>query len=148
MLWSEVAFARRPEFAFGETPAEAKRLFRNRLKNAHIKVEQKTARASSELALLQADRIAVPPPARDHQGRPPWEGSAAQKQLKEDVAANKHIGISKTHFFLSQEAYQFFTADNIWAKVRQEVKLKKILKQYCQGRGYVTTAPQPHSSTT
>ena len=69
MNW-EVAFARRHEFSFGVTPAEAKRLFRNRLKNAHIKVEQKTARASSELALLQADRINVPPPPRDHQGRP------------------------------------------------------------------------------
>ena len=103
------------------------RLFRNRLKNAHKKVEMKTARASGELALLQADRIIVPPPARDHQGRLRWEGSAAQKQLKQDVAANQHIDISKIHFFLSQDVYQQFTADYIWAKVRQEVKRIKFL---------------------
>ena len=57
------------------------------------------SRASSELALLRADRIAVPQPETDHQGLPRWESSAAQKCHKEDVAANQHFGINKIHFF-------------------------------------------------
>ena len=136
MDW-KVAFARRPEFAFGDTPSEAKRLFQNRLKNAHKKVEQNNNRASTELSMLRADRITVPPPAIDHQGFPRWEGSAAQVYLKQDVAANQHIGINKTHFFLSRDDYQLFTAEFIWKKVRQEVKLIKFLKQYRERRGFV-----------
>jgi hypothetical protein len=99
-------------------------------------------RASSELSLLQADRVAVPPPATDHQGFPRWEGSVAQKCLKQDVAANEHVGINKIHFFLSRDEYQLFTADFIWKKVRQEVKLTKYLRQRRERRGLVP-APRP-----
>ena len=84
--------------------------------------------------MLRDDRIAVPPPATDHQGLPRWEGSAAQKCLKQDVAANQHIGIHKIHFFLSREAYQLYTDDFIRQKVRQEAKLIKFLKQYRERR--------------
>ena len=101
-----------------QPPADAKRLFQNRLKNAREKNEMNNSRASSELALLLADRIAVPPPATDHQGLPRWEGSAAQKCLKQDVAANQRIGINKIHFFLSRDGYQLFTAEFIWQMVR------------------------------
>jgi hypothetical protein len=141
MDW-KVAFARRPEFAVGDTPSEAKRLFQNRLKNARKKIEQNNNRASSELSLLQADRVAVPPPATDHQGFPRWEGSAAQIYLKQDVAANHHVGINKIHFFLSRDEYQLFTADFIWQKVRQEEKRIKYLRQRRECRGFVPT-PRP-----
>ena len=117
MDW-KVAFARRPEFAFGDNPADAKCLFQNRLKNARKKIEMNNSRATSELALLLADRIAVPPPTTDHQGLLRWEGSAAQKCLKQDVAANQRIGINKIHFFLSRDGYQLFTAEFIWQMVR------------------------------
>jgi hypothetical protein len=48
MNWA-VAFARRPEFALGDTPAETKHIFRNRLKNAHKKVEQKLPAPAASL---------------------------------------------------------------------------------------------------
>ena len=65
--------------------------------------------------------------------------SAAQKCLKQDVAANQQLGINKIHFFLSRDEYQLFTAEFIWQKVRQEVKLIKFLKQYHERRGFAPT---------
>lgn len=65
MPW-QTAFQLRPEFAVGVSAAEAKRLFQNRLKSARAMISKKDARAASELALLQQDRLLHPAPATNH----------------------------------------------------------------------------------
>ena len=95
----EQVFHMRPEFAVGDTPEEALRLFENRLASAREIIRGKKQRTSTELAMLQEDRLVHPFPATNYRGEPQWEGSAAQKVLKKDVADKKHETMSRTAFY-------------------------------------------------
>ena len=91
----EQVFHMRPEFAVGDTPGEALRLFENRLASARKVI------CATELAMFQQDRLAHPFPSTNHRGEPQWEGSTAQKVLKEDVAG-KHDARDNESYCLLQ----------------------------------------------
>ena len=80
---------------YGETPQEAFRLFKGRVKGAFEQGGRKSARSAVEAAALQQDRMTHPRPAM-FAGVPQWEGSEAQHLLKEDVAAGNHVGKTPT----------------------------------------------------
>lgn len=132
----EEAFQSRPEFAVGESLEEAKRLFEGRLKSARGIIGRKNTRASSELALLREDRKVHPPPPTNHRGEPRWEGSVAQKLLKQDVAEKKHVGMKPSEFHQTRPEYQAYPPKVIKGHVEQEVRLQKFLFQYRGRYGY------------
>lgn len=129
MSW-KTAYLRRPEFAVGQTPAEAKRLFEGRLRAARKFVSDRTARAAEEEALLHEDEIEFPTPATDAHGHPRWEGSAAQKLLKQDHAAGLTKALSNDEFYHSRAEYQVYPASYIYRKKIQEERTRKFLNQY------------------
>ena len=126
----------RPEFAVGDTPEEALCLFENRLASAREIIRGKKQRASTELAMLQEDRLVHPFPATNYRGEPQWEGSAAQKVLKKDVADKKHETMSRTAFYNLRPEYKAFPKTVIDGKVQQEERLLKFMKQMRKKKGY------------
>jgi len=139
MDW-EIAFARRPEFAFGKTPEEAKRLFKTRLQTARTYVHNKLARAAEELRLYRQDRQVYPPSATMNSGEPRWDGSNAQRLLKQDVEEGIHLTMTPAQFYAFRPEYQEFLKRTITDHVQQEESTSKFLKQYRarygEGEGY------------
>jgi hypothetical protein len=135
MDW-RTAFHRRAEFAVGETPDEALRLFESRLKSARKILSSRDARASVEHAMLREDRQCIPIPTTNHRGEPRWEGSQAQKLLKKDIADGKHKAMTRMDFYQSRSEYQQFFKSTIDGKAVQEEKLIKFTKQYRARFGY------------
>jgi len=125
------AFQQRPEFDVGQTFEDAVRLFQGRLARTQKCLHDRQSRSASELALLQQDLASLPPPdAVDHWGNPRWEGSVAQSLLKQDVANNQHVTLTREQFYLSRTEYGVYTKKYISKKIEQEVALQKFLKQY------------------
>lgn len=132
----EQVFLMRPEFAVGETFEEALRLFESRLASAREIVRGKKQRAATELAMLQEDRLVHPFPATNFRGEPQWEGCAAQKVLKKDVAEKKRETMSRTAFYNLRPEYMAFSKTVINGKVQQEERLLKFMKQMRKTKGY------------
>lgn len=120
----------RPEFAVGETPEEAHRLFQTRLKTAREYVSKKETRAAEEEAAMLHDRAVCPPPTTTHRGEPRWQGSAAEAALKEDFANGKHLSMTSDELYESRSEYSEFTKTTIKRHVRQEGDTTKFLEQY------------------
>jgi len=121
----------RPEFAVGETPEEALRLFEGRLYRARQRHKRQRNLAASELAMLQHDRQQHPVPTTDRRtGEPRWDGSEAQRLLKIDVKNKVHETMSRTAFYNSRPEYQEFSKATIDRKVPQEVSRIKFVNQY------------------
>ena len=132
----EQVFHMRPEFAVGDTPEEALRLFETRLASAREIICGKKQQAATELAMFQQDRLAHPFPATNYRGEPQWEGSAAQKVLKDDVTNMKHETMSCTAFYNVRPEYKTFPKTVIDGKVQQEERLLKFMKQMRNKKGY------------
>ena len=137
MHWM-TAYQLRPEFAVGETPEKAESLFSGRLRSARAIIARKEDRSAEELALLREDRQIRPAPATNHWGEPRWEGSEAQKLLKQDVANKKHVGLLPAAYYASRPQYKAwgFSAASIAGHIYQEEKTVKFLKQYRGRKGY------------
>lgn len=131
----EHAFLLHPEFNVGESQEEALRLFEGRLSRARQRNKDKNTRAETELALMQQDVAARPPAATDHWGVPRWSDSAAQKMLKQDVAAKKHETMTNAEFHQSRPEYQAYSERYIARKIQQELARGKFLTQYRERRG-------------
>lgn len=129
MHW-ETAYATREEFAVGESPSEAKRLFEGRLAAARKREGKKVSRATEEERLFRADRLVHPVPQTNHRGEPHWDGSAAQKTLKQDVANGVHIGMMPQQYYAFRlPVFKDFSPKTIAGHVIQEERLIKFLKQ-------------------
>ena len=109
---------------YGETPEEAFRLFKGRVARAFASGTRDSNRSAVEAAALQQDRLTHPRPAM-FAGAPQWEGSEAQRLMKEDVAAGKDEGKTPTQFRLTRPEYQVYTSTFIGGHMKQEVKLRK-----------------------
>jgi hypothetical protein len=158
MHWRDV-FRLRQEFAVGPSIEAAERLFYNRYCTMKQSINANNTRASNELALMQQDRTVRPKPLTNHCGEFRWEGSAAQRFLKDDIAAGQHERLTAALFYMSRSEYQEYPAHFIRGHVAhermpaalfyksrpeyqeypahvirghvaQEVRLHKFLKQY------------------
>ena len=129
MDW-EVAFLLRPQFAFEKDQTEAKRLFKDRLATARKYVQRKLDRAAEELELYRQDRQVIPPKDMMYSGEPRWDGSNAQRLLKQDVAEGIHLTMSPAQFYVFRPEYQLFHKRTITDHIAQEESTEKFLKQY------------------
>jgi len=67
---------------------------------------------------------------------PEWEGSDAQKQLREDMKNNKHNTMAPQELHDSNEAYDLFPLKVFRDHIYQEMRTEKCLKQVReQGKG-------------
>jgi hypothetical protein len=114
----------------GANPQEAFRLFEGCLKSAFQQADKDTNRAAREFAALQQDGLTHPHPATNLHGSPQWEGSVAQGLMKQDVAAELHLGKTPTQFRLTRQEYQAWSVGEIGGHMKQEEKLQKWKKNY------------------
>ena len=142
MSMEEIFNMHREEYEeIGKTPQEARRLFDGRVKRAFAVGGQHSTRAAVEAAALQQDRLTHPRPAM-FAGAPQWEGSEAQRLLKEDVAAGKDEGKTPTQFRLTRPEYQVYSAEFIRGHIKQELNLRK----WNENRpGRIQSLPANHS---
>jgi hypothetical protein len=67
-----------------------------------------------------------PTKSHNHLGEPRWEGSEAQRLLKEDMAANLHANQAPQDFRETRAEYQEFTKTTFRGHVHQEKRLWKL----------------------
>lgn len=79
---------------------------------------------------MLADRQIHPPPATNFRGEPYWEGSAAQKILKKNVADGVHRGMRPADYYKLRPEFQQFLPKTIAGHVIQEERLIKFYHQY------------------
>ena len=79
MHWEE-DYERREEYK-----VTTKRLFKGRLDRLRADIRKKQAFAASDSAALANDRLLHPVPTHNHRGEPRWEGSEAQRLLRQDI---------------------------------------------------------------
>lgn len=133
MPWEAVyATFFRPEYLVGEDAEDAKRLFEGRLQSARNRHTSHQSRADEEERLMLADRQRHPPPAFDFRGEPRWDGSQAQKIVKQDVDSGFYLGKKPLDYYNMRPQFkqEGFSASTIAGHVKQEEKTKKFLKQY------------------
>ena len=76
----------RPEFAdYG-----GYKNFPSRLRSARKTIIEKNDRASSDLAAFTHDRLLYPEAPHNYRGEPRWDGSDAERLLKQDIDDGKH----------------------------------------------------------
>ena len=125
------AFRLRPDAFSVPNYAEGMRLFAGRLRAAREQIKEKRERSSLEAAALEEDRKVHPKPTTNHRGEPRWEGSAAERLLKDDIAAGKHKTMTPMQLFHSRPEYQsgVFTLRVFRDHIYQEERLLKFIAQ-------------------
>lgn len=121
------AFASRVEFA----QYDGTRLFPARLKRMRKRVNELKSKSEKELAALQRDRQTDVGklPLFNHWGEPRWEGSEAQRLLKEDIANGKHEGIKPLGLWRSRPEYHSTDPNRFRQHIYQEIRTVKFKKQ-------------------
>jgi len=114
----------------GSTPAEARRLFAGRLESALTRGEVNSNRSAQESVAYQQDRAVHPRPALDFHGTPQWEGSEAQKRMREDVKNKVHESLNASQLQASRPEYADYSAQQIGQHASQEARLQKWKKYY------------------
>ena len=94
-----------------------------RLKNS---IKAHKARALEEMDMLQMD-LGIYTLAKDKDEL--WDGSEAQRLLKEDVENNRHIGIKPKALRLTRIQYQKFELKQFRDHLTQEIRDKLLVGQ-------------------
>lgn len=97
-----------------------------RIRGLREQVTQDTESAKEDAFALEHDRKLYPIPTHNYRGEPRWEGSAAQKQLKDDVAKGLHLTMTPQEFG-SRQIFKDYAEDIIREHIYQEIKFQK----YC-----------------
>ena len=127
MEWEE-AFLQRPEFVLTK-----RRLFASRLKSCREQAKETLRRADEDAVAWEQSRKLCPAPVVNHRGEPTWEGSQAQRQLKDDFSSAEAKGVPAfpTQLCYSRRAH----CDNCSLKTtRQHICQEKRFVKCCTWR--------------
>jgi hypothetical protein len=87
---------------------------------------KKEKRADNDHEAFLAFNKNHPRPTHNYRGEPQWDGSDAQRLLKEDVVAGVHLNYSTpSELRLSRPEYQVYGVDVFRAHLHQEKRLRK-----------------------
>jgi len=104
--------------------------FQTRLRGLRATVERDTKRAVKDANAPKKALRRHPPSALNHHGRPHWNGSEAQRLLREDIAAGKHKSVTPFELHSSTDraaCREALGPDDFRWKIKQEVRTKKHL---------------------
>lgn len=107
------------EMNFGST-------FTRRLQSVRDDYVKKNSRAKDDQIAFNNFRATHPEPTHNHRGEPRWEGSTAQKLLKQDMADGKHIGIRPKYLQASRPEYLEINLASFRDHIYQEQRLWKF----------------------
>jgi hypothetical protein len=115
--------------SFPEVAETDRKKFSGRLRGLRQQITASNTAVASDEAAHAHDRALRPAPSHNYRGEPRWEGSEAQRLLKEDVASGKHRAMKPTLFYNSRVEYtQHYTLKTIREHIYQEEKYVKYCK--------------------
>jgi len=122
---AETAYLQRPEYSDTDW-----RLWASRLKSLRAIVKREKKRSIKDRKSLRKDLRRNPRPTHNHKGIPRWEGSVAERVLKQAVAEGKHENKKPRHLFaelvlLHPEIQPFRSVFR--GHIHQEVRLQKFI---------------------
>jgi hypothetical protein len=120
MHWTDV-YWQRPEFVVTK-----RRLFCSRLTTLRKSILHDKTTATIEEIALAHDRALFPAPTHNYRNEPRWEGSEAQRLLKEDVSANRHAATPPKQLYNSRPEYQDYPLKVFREHIYQEVRFVKF----------------------
>lgn len=100
--------------------------FARRLRGLRDIMRAKVTRKDQDQEAFDIFRQNHPKQTHNLLGEPRWEGSDAELSLKQDVEANRHVGVSPSVLHLSRPEYQVFTLKKFRGHINQEVRLRKL----------------------
>lgn len=99
--------------------------FRRRLLDLRKHVEEGKSRADDDIKAFDIAKANHPVPQLNCRGEPQWNGSEAQKQLKEDMTNNLHYDMKPEHLWQKREVYQQFNLTTFREHLHQAHKTSK-----------------------
>ena len=107
--------------------------FARNLRMARKRIQRKTDIALNDETALNSDRILFPVPTHDLAGRLRWEGSDAERLLKEDMEAGEHTTSKPKELWLSRMEYTMFDLKTFRDHIYQVTKTK-VFRDYVKNR--------------
>jgi hypothetical protein len=92
-------------------------------------VSNAKARGLQESVLLARDRQNHPPPTHDCRGIPPWEGSDAERLLKQDMDDGLHDTMPSIQLHSTRHEYGAFPPTVFRKHIDQERQYRKFVAQ-------------------
>lgn len=99
------------------------------VKNDHVK---KAARCEKDLKAFTIAKKNHPTPEFNVRGEPQWNGSEAQRLLKEAIQLGQHIGVEPELFQTDYAEWNFYSLQTFRDHIYQELGLLKF-RNYVQG---------------
>jgi hypothetical protein len=100
--------------------------FSRRLNSVKDDYVKKVERCKDDLGAYIAAKTNHPTPEFNSRGEPQWNGSEAQKQLKELVAKDEHIGVQPKALWEGNEHFRKYTLNSFRDHIYQEKRLLKF----------------------
>jgi hypothetical protein len=120
MHWETVR-SMRPEYG-----ASTRRLFGSRLKSLRDQIDHSIRNATVDAAALAHDRAICPAPTHNYRGEPRWEGSEAERLLKEDFANAIQKTMKPSDFHKTRAEYQQYPLAVFRGHIYQEQRFNKF----------------------
>ena len=96
-----------------------------RMRGLRAQIAADDEAAKEDDLALQHDRKLFPICKSNCRGEPRWPGSIAERLLKQDIKAGKHLTMTPMDFYASRDEYKLYSNDVIRSHICQEVKLQK-----------------------
>ena len=104
--------------------------FPSRLWSMRAQIEANSQRSARENAAFVRDQEFFPVSAVTNRGKPRWQGSAAERLLKADIAEMLNDRMTPAALQRTREEYRPFDSDVFRKHIHQEVRLRKYIAQY------------------
>jgi hypothetical protein len=93
------------------------------LRDDHLK---KVKRCEEDLKAYTAAKLNHPTPALNWRGEPQWHGSEAQRQLKELIALDEHVGKKPKELWILKNDFKVYSLKSFRDHIHQEKRLQKF----------------------
>jgi hypothetical protein len=100
------------------------------LNNLRNKIKKKKARLTFDMYALERNRKSHPKPAKNHRGKPRWEGSQAKRLLTRDIDNGKHETLMPQALYNTQKEYKDYPLTMFQKHIYQELKRRKFVAQH------------------
>lgn len=124
-MGSREVYASRSEYA--AFPID---VFTRRLASLRSIARGQNARRASDTAALMHDLQLHPQATHNSNGIPRWEGSDAERLLKDDITNGLHTQMTPLALYTTRAEYQLFTLDQFRGHIYQENKRRKFITSY------------------
>lgn len=118
-------YASRPEYA-----AYPLDIFTRRLASLRVIARGQNARRASDAAALTHDRLLRPQGTHETNGVLRWEGSAAERLLKDDITNGLNTQMAPKTLYTTRAEYQLFSLETFRGHIYQEIKRRKFITCY------------------